>query len=106
MGASRRFQVSFKGVSRVCHRDQRESRKNLDLDNFSQISSNLGLNNLENCSLGRVLISTIFKSESRADLDLDNLEKMSLVQISILTIFKLIILELRFSKKYIKLCFL
>ena len=76
----------------VWDRDQQESRKNLDLDN------------LENCSLGQVLISTIFKSESRADLDLDNLENMSLVQISISTIFKLIILELRFSKRYIKLC--
>ena len=36
----------------VQYRDQRESWKNLDLDNFSQISSNLGLDNLENCSLG------------------------------------------------------
>ena len=85
-------------------RDQRESQKNLNLDNFSQISSNLGLDNLWNCSLGRVSISTIFKSESRADLDLNNLENISLVQISISTIFKLIILELRFCKRYLKLC--
>ena len=68
-------------------RDQRESRKNLDLDNFSLISSNLGLGNHENCSLGRVSISTILKSESRPDLDLDNLGNTSLVPISISTIF-------------------
>ena len=68
-------------------RDQRESRKNLDLDNFSLISSNLGLDNHENCSLGRVSISTILKSESRPDLDLDSLGNISLVPISISTIF-------------------
>ena len=33
-------------------RDQRESRKNLDLDNFSLISSNLGLDSHENFGLG------------------------------------------------------
>ena len=75
-------------LSLVCWgRDQRESRKNLDLDNFGLISSNLGLDNHENCSLGRVSISTILKSESRPDLDLDNLGNISLVPISILTIF-------------------
>ena len=68
-------------------RDQRESQKNLDLDNFSLISSNLGLDNHENCSLGRVSISTILKSESRPDLDLDSLGNISLVPISISTIF-------------------
>ena len=68
-------------------RDQRESWKNLDLDNFSLISSNLGLDNHENCSLGRVSISTILKSESRPDLDLDSLGNISLVPISISTIF-------------------
>ena len=51
---------------------QEKGLDNRDLDIFSQISSNLGLDNLENCSLNRVLISTIFKSESLADLDLDN----------------------------------
>ena len=71
----------------ACNRDQRESRKNLNLNNFSLISSNLGLDNHENYSLGQVSISTIFKSESRADLDLDNFGNMSLVSISMLTIF-------------------
>ena len=61
--------------------------KNLDLDNFGLISSNLGLDNHENCSLGRVSISTILKSESRPDLDLDSLGNISLVPISISTIF-------------------
>ena len=55
-------------------RDQQESRKNLDLDNFSLILSSLGLNKLENYSLCRVLITTMFKSESRANLDLNNFQ--------------------------------
>ena len=83
------YRATFKSwkQSPVYHRDQRESWKNLNLDNFSLISSNLGLDNHENCSLGRVSISTILKSESRPDLDLDSLGNISLVPISISTIF-------------------
>ena len=68
-------------------RDQQESRKNLNLDNFSLISSNLGLDNHENSTLRRFSILTILKSESHAGLNLDNLGNMSLVRISISTIF-------------------
>ena len=39
-------------VNSVQLRDQPESRKNLNLDNFSLISSNLGLDNHEICGLG------------------------------------------------------
>ena len=73
----------------VDSRDQRESRKNLDLDNFWLVSRNLGLDNLE------IVVSTESRSrqltnhESRANLDLDNFENLSLVQVSISTIYKL-----------------
>ena len=79
-------------------RDQRESRKNLDLDNFWLVSRNLGLDNLE------IVVSTESRSrqltnhESRANLDLDNFENLSLVQVSISTIFRFFILESRFFK--------
>ena len=52
-------------------RDQRESWKNPNINNFGLVLSKISLNNLENYSLGRVLILTIFISESRAYLDLD-----------------------------------
>ena len=79
-------------------RDQRESRKNLDLDNFWLVSRNLGLDNLE------IVVSTKSRSrqltnhESRANLDLDNFENLSLVQVSISTIFRFFILESRFLR--------
>ena len=93
-------------------RDQRESRKNLDLDNFWPVSTNLSLDNPENCGLDQISISTIhklwvshksrsrqfWKFESHASLDLDNFENLNLVQISISTIFRFFISKSRFFK--------
>ena len=47
--------------NRATGRDQRESRKNLDLDNFWPVSTNLSLDNPENCGLDQISISTIHK---------------------------------------------
>ena len=106
-------------------RDQRESRKNLDLDNFWPVSTNLSLDNPENCGLDQISISTIHKLwvshksrsrqfwnfKSRDSLDLDNSENLNLVLVLTSTIFRFFYLKIfkdlfrccqsRFPLKYI-----